>query len=159
MTKATYWTYSLDLSNLFAEIFNGFKRIDIIMFVSKCFRILANVYVCNYRGRLDVGHDQFIYYLHLKLRLKAKNDWLVYFRFNSTVTFKHEQWWHCKKLLYLITSKGTLMQIWKFSNIFVFTRYLRILTIKNAKLSGHYFYMNLNIWGDFQICISVTLIL
>ena len=34
----------------------------------------------------------------------------------------------------------------------------RILTIKNAKLSGYYFYMNLNIWGDFQICISVPLI-
>ena len=27
--------------------------------------------------------------------------------------------------------------------------------IKNAKPSGYYFYMNLNIWGDFQICISV----
>ena len=33
----------------------------------------------------------------------------------------------------------------------------RIITIKNVKLSGHYFYMNLNIWGDFQICISVPL--
>ena len=33
----------------------------------------------------------------------------------------------------------------------------RILTIMNAKFSGYYFYMNLNIWGDFQICISVTL--
>ena len=33
----------------------------------------------------------------------------------------------------------------------------RILTIKNAKLSGHHFYMNLNIWGDFQIYISVPL--
>ena len=33
----------------------------------------------------------------------------------------------------------------------------KILTIKNAKLSGYYFYMNLNIWGDFQICISVPL--
>ena len=29
--------------------------------------------------------------------------------------------------------------------------------IKNAKPSGYYFYMNLNIWGDFQICISVPL--
>ena len=29
--------------------------------------------------------------------------------------------------------------------------------IKNAKLSGYYFYMNLNIQGDFQICISVPL--
>ena len=29
--------------------------------------------------------------------------------------------------------------------------------IKNAKLSGYYFYMNLNIWGDFQICITVPL--
>ena len=26
-----------------------------------------------------------------------------------------------------------------------------ILTIKNARLSGYYFHMNLNIWGDFQI--------
>ena len=33
----------------------------------------------------------------------------------------------------------------------------RILTIKNAKLSGYYFYMNLNISGYFQICISVPL--
>ena len=30
--------------------------------------------------------------------------------------------------------------------------------IKNAKFSGYYFDMNLNIWGDFQICISVLLI-
>ena len=33
----------------------------------------------------------------------------------------------------------------------------RIRTIKNAKLSGYYFYMNFNIWGDFQTCISVPL--
>ena len=33
----------------------------------------------------------------------------------------------------------------------------RILAIRNAKFSG-YFYMNLNIWGDFHICISVPLI-
>ena len=26
-----------------------------------------------------------------------------------------------------------------------------------GKFSGYYFYMNLNIWGDFQICISVPL--
>ena len=30
-------------------------------------------------------------------------------------------------------------------------------TIKNAKFSGWYFYMNMNIWGDFHICISVPL--
>ena len=29
--------------------------------------------------------------------------------------------------------------------------------IKNAKFSGYYFDMNLNIWGDFQICLSVPL--
>ena len=29
--------------------------------------------------------------------------------------------------------------------------------IKNAKFSGYYFDMNLNIWEDFQICISVPL--
>ena len=38
----------------------------------------------------------------------------------------------------------------------------RILTLKNAKLSGYYyyyyFYMNLKIWGDFQISISAPLI-
>ena len=33
----------------------------------------------------------------------------------------------------------------------------RILMSKNAKFSGYYFYMNMNIWGDFQICISVPL--
>ena len=32
----------------------------------------------------------------------------------------------------------------------------RTLTVKNAKFSGYYFYMNLNIWGDFQICISAS---
>ena len=32
----------------------------------------------------------------------------------------------------------------------------RILRIKNAKFSG-YFYMNTNILGDFQICISAPL--
>ena len=35
----------------------------------------------------------------------------------------------------------------------------RILTIKNAKFSGYFVYVNLNIWEDFQICISVPLIL
>ena len=34
---------------------------------------------------------------------------------------------------------------------------MRILTIKNAKFSEYYFYMNLNVWGDSQICISVPL--
>ena len=29
--------------------------------------------------------------------------------------------------------------------------------IKNSKFSGYYFDMNLNMWGDFQICISVPL--
>ena len=32
-----------------------------------------------------------------------------------------------------------------------------LIMIKNAKFSGYYFDMNLNIWGDFQICISVPL--
>ena len=34
-----------------------------------------------------------------------------------------------------------------------------ILMIKNGNFSGYYFYMNLNIWGDFQIYISVPLII
>ena len=36
---------------------------------------------------------------------------------------------------------------------------LRIATIRKGKFSGYYFYMNLNIWRDFQICINVPLIL
>ena len=32
-----------------------------------------------------------------------------------------------------------------------------ILKIKNAKFSWYCFYMNANIYGDFQICISVPL--
>ena len=32
-----------------------------------------------------------------------------------------------------------------------------ILTIKNAKFSRYYFYMNLKLWEDFQNCISVPL--
>ena len=36
---------------------------------------------------------------------------------------------------------------------------LRILRIQNEKLSGYYFYINLNKWEDFQICISVPLML
>ena len=35
---------------------------------------------------------------------------------------------------------------------------LRILTIKNANFLGYYFYINFNIWGDFQMCIRVPLI-
>ena len=33
----------------------------------------------------------------------------------------------------------------------------RLPTTKIAKVSGYYFYMNLNIQEDFQICISVPL--
>ena len=34
----------------------------------------------------------------------------------------------------------------------------RILTIKNEKSSGYYFYVNLNIWGDFLICIRLHIV-
>ena len=34
----------------------------------------------------------------------------------------------------------------------------KIVRIKNAKFSGHHFYMDINIYGGFQICISVPLI-
>ena len=36
---------------------------------------------------------------------------------------------------------------------------LRILGVKNAKFSGYYYHMNINIQRIFQICISVPLIL
>ena len=32
-----------------------------------------------------------------------------------------------------------------------------IIGIKNAKFSGHYFYISTNVWGDFQIYIRVPL--
>ena len=41
----------------------------------------------------------------------------------------------------------------------VWTNNSRIRTIKNAKFSGYYFFIFLNIERDFQICISVPLIL
>ena len=34
----------------------------------------------------------------------------------------------------------------------------RILTIKNEKSSGYYFYVNLNTWGDFLICIRLHIV-
>ena len=36
-------------------------------------------------------------------------------------------------------------------------RKMQTFTIKNVKFSGYYFYLNMNIWGNFQICISVPL--
>ena len=33
----------------------------------------------------------------------------------------------------------------------------KILRTKNAKFSEHYFYLNTNMYGNFQICISVPL--
>ena len=34
---------------------------------------------------------------------------------------------------------------------------MQTFTIKNVKFSGYYFYLNMNVWGNFQICISVPL--
>ena len=34
----------------------------------------------------------------------------------------------------------------------------RIFRIQNAKFSWYYYSMNTNIWRDFQICISISLI-
>ena len=36
-------------------------------------------------------------------------------------------------------------------------RKIQTFTIKNVKFSGYYFYLNMNVWGNFQICISVPL--
>ena len=36
-------------------------------------------------------------------------------------------------------------------------RKMQTFTIKNVKFSGSYFYLNMNRWGNFQICISVPL--
>ena len=44
-----------------------------------------------------------------------------------------------------------------FKNFTNFTGNSGILRIKNAKFSGCCFYMNTNMWGDFQISISVPL--
>ena len=42
---------------------------------------------------------------------------------------------------------------------FVWLHNSRIPRIKNAKLSVYYIYMNITIQGDFQICISLPLML
>ena len=47
----------------------------------------------------------------------------------------------------------------KFTDLTSQANNARILRIKNAKLSGNYFYINANIQGGFQICISVPLML
>ena len=52
----------------------------------------------------------------------------------------------CQKLAYFLRKVLTL----RVNNS-------RILTIKYAKFSGYYFYIDLNILGDFQICFSVPL--
>ena len=52
----------------------------------------------------------------------------------------------CKKLAYFLRN----LQTSRANNS-------RIVRIKNAKFSGYCFYMNKNIHGDFQICISVPL--
>ena len=54
--------------------------------------------------------------------------------------------WICLKLTYFLRKIQTL----KVCNS-------RILMMKNAKFSGYCFYMNLNIWGDFRVCISLPL--
>ena len=72
-------------------------------------------------------------------------------------------------ILELYTRKFCKMFVYKPTNILnmlkislLFTKYTnftvnssRNLAIENAIFSGYYIYMNLNIWGDFQICISV----
>ena len=43
----------------------------------------------------------------------------------------------------------------KYTNFTGFKNSSSILRIKNEKFSGYCFYMNANIQGDFQICISI----
>ena len=50
------------------------------------------------------------------------------------------------------------LQVWKHISQTLWVYNLRILRIRNAKFPGHYFYMNTSIWGDFQTCFSVPLI-
>ena len=52
----------------------------------------------------------------------------------------------CKKLTYFLKNLQTSRE----DN-------LRILGIKKEKLSGYCFYMNTNVKGNFQVCISVPL--
>ena len=53
---------------------------------------------------------------------------------------------YVKKFAYFLRNLQTLR-----------TNNSRIPRIKNAKFSGYCFYMNTNIWGDFQICVRVSL--
>ena len=56
--------------------------------------------------------------------------------------------------------QNTLKNILLFKNVQIsWANNWRILGIKNTKFSGYCFYMNKNMYGDFQICISVHVIL
>ena len=82
------------------------------------------------------------------------------FRIKTPFTFRDLRKWDMWKV-YLQTLRNNWI-CWKFA---YFLRNLqtsrannsRILSIKNAKFSGYCFYMSTNIYGNFEICISVPL--
>ena len=84
----------------------------------------------------------------LKIRIRnPRNSRVIYLyslRNACLQTFRNNR--ICLKLAYF------LRKIWALRE-----NNSRILTIKNVKLSGYYFYVNLNILEDFKICISVPL--
>ena len=60
--------------------------------------------------------------------------------------YKHTEQLSMLKFAYLLRKIQTLR-----------ANKLRIIKIKNVTFSGYYFYMDLNVWGDSRICISVPL--
>ena len=88
---------------------------------------------------------------HLRLHMILKIS------HQSTFYFWGMRTWHMWKV-YLQTFRSKRMLAYFFRNLQTSrTNNSRILRITNAKFSGYCFYMNTNIYRDFQICIWVPL--
>ena len=86
--------------------------------------------------------------LHMKIVLKILH-------LNTFCFLRYSHVWYVKSLFTNIPKQWNMLKI---SLLFKkFTNFSRILRIKNVKFLGYCFCMNTNIWGDFQICISVPL--
>ena len=88
------------------------------------------------------------------IRLHVKNSITQIVHYNTVLFLKYAHSRYAKCLL-TNTQKQLNYFLRKIQTLRVNNS--RILRNQNARLSGHYFYMNTKMWRDFQICISVPL--
>ena len=94
-------------------------------------------------------------YLHLHMKITFRR-----FHIETPFTFWDRRTWYMWKVC-LQTFRNNIIR-WKLA---CFLRNLQTLRANNSvifrfkivKFSGYCFYMNTNVWGDFQICISMPL--